>query len=121
MAQEVADVLEAEGYRVLVQDYDFGHSGHFVDDIDQALKQAQHLIILHTADYDSSFWTRQEFANFLVAVAASAGEQRIGLLRCDASFPLGLKRGITFGDLVGVQDPAERRRIILKVARGEPA
>ncbi len=84
-AQEVTNVLEAEGYRVLVQDYDFGHGGHFVDDIDRALKRARHLIILHTADYDSSFWTRQEFANFLAAAAQSAGEQRIGLLRCDAA------------------------------------
>jgi Tfp pilus assembly protein PilF len=120
MAQEVADVLQAEGYQVKVQDYDFPHGGRFVLDIHEALKQARHLLILHTEDYDASFWTQQEFANFLAAVARSKGERRIGLLRCDRSTPLGLFEGITFGDLVGVQDPAERRRIILKVARGEP-
>ena len=46
VAQEVADVLEAEGYRVLVQDYDFAAGGQFVRDIDDALKQARDLLIL---------------------------------------------------------------------------
>ncbi len=121
VAQEVADVLQDEGLRVKVQDYDFAHSGHFVLDIHEALKQARHLLILHTEDYDSSFWTRQEFANFLLGVARSGGARRVSLLRCDQSTPLGLFEGITSGDLVGVQDPAERRRVILAVARGEAA
>src|SRR5277367_1681063 len=118
-AREVADILEAEGFRVIVQDYDFSSSGQFVLDIDKALKQARHLLILYSLDYHSSFWTQQEFANFFANVAASNGESRIGVLRCDNAMPGGLLRGSTFGDLVGVTDPAERRRIVLQVARGE--
>jgi flavodoxin len=60
VAQEVADVLEAEGYSVRVQDYDFAASGQFVRDIDDALKQARDLLILYSRDYHGSFWTRQE-------------------------------------------------------------
>ncbi|HUN42706.1 MAG TPA: toll/interleukin-1 receptor domain-containing protein [Acetobacteraceae bacterium] len=41
VAREVADVLEAEGYRVTVQDYDFAAGGQFVLDIDEALRQAR--------------------------------------------------------------------------------
>src|SRR5580698_8853563 len=55
-AQEVADILEAEGFRVIVQDCDFASSGQFVLDIDRALKQARHLLILYSHDYHSSFW-----------------------------------------------------------------
>ena len=119
VAQEVADVLDAEGYRVLVQDYDFAAGGQFVADIDDALKQARDLLILYSADYHASFWTRQEFHNFLAAVAAANGTRRIGLLRCDDDNPSGLLHGATYGDLHNVTDPAERRRIILAVARGE--
>ncbi|HTW69418.1 MAG TPA: tetratricopeptide repeat protein [Acetobacteraceae bacterium] len=119
VAREVADVLEAEGYKVLVQDYDFAAGGQFVLDIDKALKQARDLLILYSADYHASFWTRQEFANFFAAVGAGNGARRVGVLRCDAENPDGLLRGATFGDLHSVSDPAERRRIILAVARGE--
>ena len=119
IAREVADILEAARFKVIVQDYDFNSSSQFVLDIDRALKQARHLLILYTRDYPSSFWTQQEFANFLVAEAASDGERRIGLLRCDAETPTGLLHGNTFGNLFGVDDPEERRRIVLSVAEGK--
>ncbi|HME22259.1 MAG TPA: FxSxx-COOH system tetratricopeptide repeat protein [Acetobacteraceae bacterium] len=119
VAQEVADILAAEGFQVRVQDYDFAASGQFVRDIDHALKQARHLLILYSHDYHSSFWTQQEFHNFLAAVAASNGERRIGVLRCDDAIPTGLLYSATFGNLVGVANTDERRRIVLQVARGE--
>lgn len=119
VAQEVADILAADGLTARLQDYDFASGNHVVLDIHQALQQARDLLILHTADYDASFWTQPEFANFFPAVAQGGGKRRIGLLRCDAAEPDGLFQGITRGDLHGVTDPAERRRIILQVARGE--
>src|SRR4051794_14678066 len=39
VAREVANILEREDFKVVVQDYDFASSGHFVLDIDKALKQ----------------------------------------------------------------------------------
>jgi hypothetical protein len=71
-AQEVADVLEAEGYKVLVQDYDAVLGGSFPLFIHDALTQAKHLIVLRTADYDTTHWTRQEFGNFLAAPSVAA-------------------------------------------------
>nr|WP_294506336.1 DnaB-like helicase N-terminal domain-containing protein [uncultured Rhodopila sp.] len=118
LAKEAADVLEAAGYKVRVQDYDFAASGQFVGDIDDALKQCRHLLILHTADYHDSFWTRSEFHNFLAAVAVSDGRRRIGVLRCDSGVPGGLLHSATFGDLFSEDDRAKRRDIILAVAEG---
>jgi hypothetical protein len=116
-AQEVADVLTVEGFKVKVRDYDFPHGGKFVLDIHEALKAARNLLILHSHDYDSSIWTREVFANFFSAAAGDSA-RRIGLLRCDDAVPAGLFHGITRGDLIGVTDPDQRRRIILDVAHG---
>ncbi len=118
-AQEVADILQSEGYRVLVQDYDAALGESFPLFIHDALTKARHLLVLHSADYDSTHWTRQEFANFLAAPDARAAERRIGVLCCDAADPRGLLSGVVYGDLHGVTDPAECRRIVLAVARGE--
>ncbi len=119
IAAEVAGVLEAEGYRIVVQDYDFKHGGDFIADIHEALIAARNLFILHTADYDQNIWTRKEFTSFLALVAASTGERRICILRCDESVPRGILANTVFGDIAGVADREERRRIILAVARGE--
>ena len=64
-------------------------------DIDDALKQCRYLLILYSADYHDSFWTRQEFHNFLAAVAVSDGQRRIGVLRCDSATPTCLLHGPT--------------------------
>jgi tetratricopeptide (TPR) repeat protein len=119
LAAEVASVLEAEGYRVIVQDYDFKHGGDFVADIHDALISARNLFVLHTSDYDQNIWTRREFTNFFALTAASAGDRRICVLRCDESVPRGILATTVFGDIVGVNDKDERRRIILAVARGD--
>jgi tetratricopeptide (TPR) repeat protein len=119
VAAEVAAVLEGEGYRVVVQDYDFKHGGDFVADIHDALISARNLFILHTADYDQNIWTRKEFTNFFALIAASGGERRVCVLRCDESVPRGILATTVFGDIVGVSDQEERRRIILAVARGD--
>jgi hypothetical protein len=120
VAQEVADVLEAEGYSVAVQDYDAVRGGSFPLFIHDALTQARDLFVLHSADYDTVHWTRQEFGHFLASPDGRAAARRICLLRCDAADPRGLLSGVVYGDLHAVTDPAERRRIILAVAQGKP-
>jgi tetratricopeptide (TPR) repeat protein len=119
LAAEVASILEAEGYRVVVQDYDFKHGGDFVADIHDALISARNLFVLHTTDYDQNVWTRREFTNFFALTAASAGDRRICVLRCDESVPRGILATTVFGDIVRINDKDERRRIILAVARGD--
>lgn len=121
VATEVADVLEREGYRVRIQDYDFARGGDFVADIHDALTSARHLIVLHTQDYDQSYWTKKEFTNFLALLPESKGTRRLCMLRCDESFPRGILANIVFGDYVGVADAEARRQIILATAKGEAA
>ncbi len=120
VAVEVATALERSGFRVKIQDYDFGRGGDFVGDIHDALVSARHLFVLHTADYDQNYWTRKEFTNFLASLPESRGTRRICLLRCDESMPRGILANVVFGDIVNVSDAEQRNKIILSTARGEP-
>ena len=118
VAQEVADVLKEDGQKVLVQEYDAVYGGNFPLFIHDALVKARHLIVLYSSDYDTTHWTRQEFAHFLAAPDAKDAERRICVLRCDGTDPRGLLAGVVYGDLHGVADANQRRRIILDVAHG---
>ena len=88
-AREVAQILEAEGYSTIVQDYDASHGETFTAFIHRALIAARHLIVLHTHDYDTSHWTEQEFTQFLAAPDRAENKRRICVLRCDDAAPRG--------------------------------
>jgi hypothetical protein len=118
VAQEVADVLISAGHTVFVQDYNIPQGANFIAAIHQALKLGRHLVVLLTKDYDASEFTLMEVSNFLVAAAGSEDGRRIIVLRIEDCNPEGVLAGIVFGDLVGVDDPEERRRRILSAAEG---
>ena len=118
-AQEVADILQSEGYRVLVQDYDAALGGMFravhrrrADQGAAPARAALRRLRQHALDPAGV----RELPR---RPRRRAAERRIGVLRCDAADPRGLLSGVVYGDLHGVTDPAERRRIVLAVARGE--
>lgn len=118
VAQEIADVLKAEGLTVRLQAYDFALGGQSVLDIHAALKTCRHLLIAYSHDYDGQ---RLDPAGVRQLPRCGGRQQRgprIGVLRCDDARPDGLLRGITFGTLFGVDDPAVRRQTILKVSLG---
>jgi tetratricopeptide (TPR) repeat protein len=118
IAQEVAEVLMSAGYTVYVQDYNIPRGANFVAAIHDALKRGRHLVVLLTKDYDASEFTLMELTNFLAAAARSAEDRRIVLLRIEDCNPEGVLAGMVFGDLVGIEDPPERRRRILAAAEG---
>ena len=64
VAQEVADVLAAAGYKVFVQDYDIPFGASFVEAMHDGIKNARGLIILFSGDYERSPYTRKEFTSF---------------------------------------------------------
>jgi hypothetical protein len=118
VAQEVAAILMEAGYTVLVQDFDIPYSSNFVIAMHDALKRARHLIVLLTPDYDRSAHTMAEVSNFLALAARADEARRLIVMRVEDCVPDGLFAGIVFADLVGVDDPAERRRLIVSAAEG---
>jgi tetratricopeptide (TPR) repeat protein len=118
VAQEVAEVLTTANYSVLVQDYDIPHGSNFVVAMHEALKQCRHFIALLSHGYDSTPFTTAEWSNFYVIAARSGGERRFIVLRVEDCNPEGLFSAVVFADLVGIQNPHERRARILAAAEG---
>jgi len=119
VAREVADVLIERGYKVVVQDYDFPLSSDLVEAMHETLKNARDLVVLFTSDYESSPYTRKEFTSFEANRLLSIEERRLIILRCEEVAPLGLFAGNIYQDLVGIDDPEERRRRIIAAAEGQ--
>jgi tetratricopeptide (TPR) repeat protein len=119
MAREVADVLIERGYKVVVQDYDFPLGGSLIEAMHEAIKNARDLIVLFTRDYENSPYTRKEFTSFEANRLQSVEERRMIILRCEDVPPLGLFADSIYQDLVGIDDPGERRRRIIAAAEGQ--
>ena len=115
VAIEVADVLK-EKYKVNVEDYDFRPGASFVEAMHEGIKNSRDLLILYTADYEASLYTRKEFTSFVAEMAQSTEERHIIILRCEDVPPRGLLSDLPFQDLVGVHDPQERKRRIIAAA-----
>ncbi len=116
IAREVADVLTERGYKVRVEDYDFQLGASFVEEMHEAIKNARDLVVLFTRDYEQSPYTRKEFTSFAAQAMASAEERHVIVLRCE-DLPLeGLLADNVYQDLVGVEDPQERKRRIIAAA-----
>ena len=117
-AQEVAEVLQSEGYTVFVQDYDIPQTADFIAAMDEGLKRCRHLVLLLTKDYASSKYTMMEVTNFLAAAARSADERRLAILCLDDCRPEGILASRVYSSLVGIADPQERKTRILAAAEG---
>src|SRR5579871_1835138 len=83
IAREVADILASANYRVFVQDYDIPLAASFIDKMDEAVKNARNLIILFTADYETSPYIRKEFTSFEAERLRDEQNRHIIVLRCD--------------------------------------
>jgi hypothetical protein len=90
IAQEVANVLKQNGYKVLTQDYDNPITANFIEEMHEALKNARDLVVLFTRDYEQSPYTRMEFTSFEANAAQSAEKRRMVILRCENAPLLGL-------------------------------
>jgi tetratricopeptide (TPR) repeat protein len=121
VAREVAGVLMEAGYSVLLQDFDAAPGTNFVALIHNALKTCRHMVLLLTKDYDASDFTVMEMTNFLAAAARERVERRLVVLRIEECNPDGILAGIVFSDLVGIDNPHERRERILAAAEGRIA
>src|SRR5262249_47033582 len=117
-AREVAGILIGQGYRAAVQDYDIPYTANFVEALHDAIKSARDLIVLYTGDYEASSYNRNEFTTFEADRAQRAEERRVVILRCEGVPLRGLFATNVYQDLVGINDPEERKGRILAAAEG---
>jgi len=115
-AREVDDTLTGKGYGVLVQDYDIPVTANFMEAMHQAIKNSRDLVVLFTRDYETSPYTRKEFTSFEADRLQGGEDRRIVILRVEDVPLRGLLAPSVYQDLVGVDNPEERRRRILGAA-----
>ncbi len=85
----------------------------------EGIKNARDLVVLFTRDYELSPYTRKEFTSFEADRAQSTEDRRIVILRCEDVPLRGLFAPIVYQDLVGVDDPGERKRRIIAAVEGQ--
>jgi tetratricopeptide (TPR) repeat protein len=112
-AQWIAWQIEAAGYSVIVQDWDFGAGTNFVSNMRKALDSARTTIGIYSPAYFASKYTEDEWTAALV-------------LRNDAATPFlpvrvtqvvvpRLLRPIVYVDLVGLDETKARARLLAAV------
>lgn len=123
MAEWIAWQLEAAGYSVVIQAWDFGPAQNFVLAMDQAAQTADRTLVLLSPAFLASRFTAPEWA----AAFARDPTGALGLLlpvRVKDCNPAGLLGQIVYIDLVGVPSKDEaRQRLLAGVdrARRKPA
>jgi tetratricopeptide (TPR) repeat protein len=115
IAQEVEQVLAEKGYNVCTQDYDMPLGSSFVEGMHEGIKNSRDLIILFTRDYEQSRYTREEFASF-AAQRLQDPDRHVVILRCEDAPLEGLLADKVYQDLVGVDDPEQRKLRIIAAA-----
>jgi tetratricopeptide (TPR) repeat protein len=116
IAREVGHFLTERGYRVLVQDYDIPLGASFVEAMHEAIINSRDLIILFTEDYLRSPYTRKEFTSFEAERVKTPEDRHVIVLRCEDVPISGSLADNVYENLVGIENPEERKRRIIAAA-----
>jgi WD40 repeat protein/transcriptional regulator with XRE-family HTH domain len=109
----IAHELEAAGYRVMIQSWDFVPGTHFLDFIDRGIREAAAVIAVLSKHYLTSRYGRLEWMAALRA-AEDPSAAKLLPVRVEDVVLDGLLAPITFVDLVGLDDPAQARARLLE-------
>ena len=117
-AEWIAWQLEAAGFQVVIQAWDFRKGGNFVLDMQRAVETARRTVIVLSPDFLSSRFTAPEWA----AAFAQDPTGRSGRLlpvRVRDCQPCGLLAQMVYIDLVGLDSRSQaRQRLLQGVAEG---
>ncbi|MFI9202294.1 TIR domain-containing protein [Streptomyces sp. NPDC053048] len=108
----IAWTLEEAGYRTVLQAWDFVPGTNFVDFMDRGVSESVAVIAVLSRNYERSRYGRMEWQAALRA-DPDAPERRLITVRVEDIPVEGLLATITYVDLVGVQDTAAARELLL--------
>jgi hypothetical protein len=121
-AEWIAWQLEAAGFKVVIQAWDFRQGGNFVLDMQRAMEQARRTLIVLSPDFLASKFTAPEWAAAF-AQDPTGSEGRLLPVRVRKCKPRGLLAQIVYIDLVGLKDREQAKQHLLKgivLARAKP-
>ena len=110
-AEWIAWQLEAAGYSVVIQAWDFRPGENFVVEMQTAAAEAERTLLVLSDDYLKSSFGRSEWAAAF-AQDPTGASRRVVPVRVKPCEPDGLLRAIIFVDLVGLSDEDARRRLL---------
>ncbi|MGW2547721.1 toll/interleukin-1 receptor domain-containing protein, partial [Kitasatospora sp. NPDC001574] len=108
----VAWTLEEAGYRAFLQAWDFVPGTNFVDFMDRGVTESAAVIALLSRNYERSRYGRMEWQAALRA-DPDAPDRRLVTVRIEDIPVDGLLATLTYIDLVGVDEPARARQLLL--------
>ncbi|MGK5639087.1 TIR domain-containing protein [Streptomyces sp. URMC 126] len=108
----IAWTLEDAGYRTVLQAWDFVPGTNFVDFMDRGVSESAAVIAVLSHNYKRSRYGRMEWQAALRA-DPDAPERKLITVRVEDTPLEGLLATITYVDLVGVQDAATARSLLL--------
>ncbi|MFD5082068.1 TIR domain-containing protein [Kitasatospora sp. NPDC058406] len=108
----IAWTLEEAGYRAFLQAWDFVPGTNFVDFMDRGVTESAAVIALLSRNYERSRYGRMEWQAALRA-DPDAPDRRLVTVRIEDIPVDGLLATLTYIDLVGVDEPARARQLLL--------
>ncbi|MFB7613965.1 TIR domain-containing protein [Kitasatospora sp. NPDC056181] len=108
----IAWTLEEAGYRAFLQAWDFVPGTNFVDFMDRGVTESAATIALLSRHYERSRYGRMEWQAALRS-DPDAPDRRLLTVRIEDIPVDGLLATLTYIDLVGVDEPAHARRLLL--------
>jgi len=109
-AEWIGWVLEEEGYRVVLQHWDFHPGTNFVDLMDQAVQQSSHTIAVLSPEYQNSRFGKDEWT------AAFTQHTLIPVLVRETEIR-GILAPISYVDLVGEDEAGAREQLLAGVRK----
>jgi CHASE2 domain-containing sensor protein len=109
-AEWIAWELEAAGFTVIIQAWDFRPGENFVVEMQRAASEAERTVLVLTEDYLKSAFALAEWTAAFAQDPTGTGS-RLVPVRVKACEPGGLLRAIIFIDLVGLGEEAARERL----------
>jgi tetratricopeptide (TPR) repeat protein len=110
-AQWIAWVLEEEGYRVVIYEWDFGPGTQFVSKINDALQEAERVIVVLSSRYLQSEYTKLEWT-VAYREAVEGIKKPLVLFRIEDVIVEGLLGSLSMVDLFNRSDD-EARALVL--------
>lgn len=115
-AEWIAWQLEEEGYKTVLQAWDFRPGDNFIEMMDRAAKEAERTIAVLSPNYLTAPYPADEWTVTFVKTQAKAG--RLVPIRVQECAPEGLLSTIIRVDLVGSSEADAKKRLLNGVVKG---
>jgi hypothetical protein len=108
----IAWQLQNEGYKVILQDWDFFPGSNFIVNIQEAITRAARILAVLSTSYIDRRFPKAEWSSAL-AIDPTGEERKLVPVRIEAFRPVGFFNSLVYVDLVNLQE-REAREVLLK-------